>query len=286
MAAEQYSYEPDEIGEWSELKIRIVTKYAQAYSTILANQRYLKHYYIDGFTGGGVALRKITREPVETTAKRILTIEPPFVGYHLIDADAAKASAMRLACAGRVGAQAHCGDANELLPRIFETIRFDKYQRGLCFLDPYKLMLSWDVLQAAAVTRAIEVFLHFPTGDIQRNVLRHDQSTVDPESVARMTAMWGDDSWRQAAYAEEPDLFGTHTVKQPIDSLLVAFTDRLRKVAGFKHVSTPIAMRNKTNAIIYHLIFATPNATGLRIATSILKTESTQKGRPNGNKLY
>ena len=40
MAAEQYSYEPDEIGEWSELKIRIVTKYAQAYSTILANQRY------------------------------------------------------------------------------------------------------------------------------------------------------------------------------------------------------------------------------------------------------
>ena len=260
--------------------------YGESGARFIGTGGYLKHYYIDGFTGGGVALRKITREPVETTAKRILTIEPPFVGYHLIDADAAKASAMRLACAGRVGAQAHCGDANELLPRIFETIRFDKYQRGLCFLDPYKLMLSWDVLQAAAVTRAIEVFLHFPTGDIQRNVLRHDQSTVDPESVARMTAMWGDDSWRQAAYAEEPDLFGTHTVKQPIDSLLVAFTDRLRKVAGFKHVSTPIAMRNKTNAIIYHLIFATPNATGLRIATSILKTESTQKGRPNGNKLY
>lgn len=283
---EQYSYEPDEIGAWSEQKIRIVSKYAQAYSTILSAQPRLKHYYVDGFTGGGIALRKVTKEPVETTAKRILAIEPPFVGYHLIDADEAKAAAMKLACTERQGAVAHCGDANQLLPPIFETIRYDQYKRGLCFLDPYKIMLSWNVLVAAAKTNAIEIFLHFPTGDIQRNVLRRDQSSVDADAVARMNAMWGDDSWRSAAYAEVPNLFGTHFEKQPIDSLLTAFTERLRKVAGFKHVAKPQPMRNKTNAIIYHLIFATPNATGLRIADEILKAETTFRGQAHGNQLY
>lgn len=282
---EQYSYEPDEIGAWSEQKIRIVSKYAQAYSTILSNQPRLKHYYVDGFTGGGIALRKVTKEPVETTAKRILALEPPFVGYHLIDADPAKAAAMKLACAQRSGAVAHCGDANELLPPIFGTIRYDQYKRGLCFLDPYKIMLSWNVLVAAAKTKAMEIFLHFPTGDIQRNVLRRDQSSVDADAVARMNAMWGDDSWRSAAYAEVPNLFGTHFEKQPIDSLLTAFTERLQKVAGFKFVAKPQPMRNKTNAIIYHLIFATQNPTGLRIANQILQFETTLRGRGYGNQL-
>jgi hypothetical protein len=44
-------YEPDKLGEWSERKIAIVSKYAAAYSSILAGQQ-LKHFYIDGFTGG------------------------------------------------------------------------------------------------------------------------------------------------------------------------------------------------------------------------------------------
>jgi hypothetical protein len=39
----EYGYKPDKIGEWSERKTRIVTKYAAAYSKILASQRYLKH---------------------------------------------------------------------------------------------------------------------------------------------------------------------------------------------------------------------------------------------------
>jgi three-Cys-motif partner protein len=123
----------------------------------------------------------------------------------------------------------------------------------------------------------IETFIHFPTGDIQRNVLRRRQDTVEPVDVARMNLMWGDNSWRSAAFVNEPDLFGDREVKAPIDSLLSAFCDRLRKVAGFAHVSRPLPMRNKTNAIIYHLIFATPNATGLRIANHILKDESTPK---------
>jgi hypothetical protein len=37
-------YEPDKLGEWSERKIAIVSKYTAAYSNILAGHR-LKHFY-------------------------------------------------------------------------------------------------------------------------------------------------------------------------------------------------------------------------------------------------
>jgi three-Cys-motif partner protein len=274
---DELDFTPDEIGEWSERKIRIVTRHAEAYSVILARQSFLKHFYIDGFCGGGIAVRKGTGDHVLTTARRIMQIAPPFAGYHLIDADPTKAAAMRQACAQVATATAHCGDANKLLIPIFKTIQFDQYRRALCFLDPYKMLLDWNVLVEAARMKTIETFIHFPTGDIQRNVLRHRQDTVDAVDVARMDLMWGDESWRKAAFVNEPDLFGDREVKAPIDSLLSAFCYRLRNVAGFAHVSKPLPMRNKTNAIIYHLIFATPNATGLKIANHILTDESAPK---------
>jgi host factor-I protein len=99
-ADELDGYEPDKLGEWSERKIAIVSKYAAAYANILVGQR-LKHFYIDGFAGGPIALRKETGEQIATTARRILEIEPAFAGYHLVDADAGKVAAMASACAGR-----------------------------------------------------------------------------------------------------------------------------------------------------------------------------------------
>ena len=268
---EELEFTPDEIGEWSERKIRIVARYAEAYSTILAKQSFLQHFYIDGFCGGGIAVRKGSGDHVLTTARRILAIKPPFKGYHLIDADPGKAAAMRQAC-DSIRAVAHCGDANALLPVIRQC--HDQYRRALASVPTRSCWIgtfSWKRSNSI-----IETFIHFPTGD-QRNVLRRRQDTVDPVDVARINLMWGDNSWRNAAFVNEPDLFGDREVKAPIDSLLSAFCDRLRKVAGFAHVSRPLPMRNKTNAIIYHLIFATPNATGLRIANHILKDESTPK---------
>ena len=91
IVTEELDFTPDEIGEWSERKIRIVARHAEAYSKILAKQNYLKHFYIDGFCGGGIAVRKGSRDHVLTTARRILAIKPPFTGYHMIDADAVKA---------------------------------------------------------------------------------------------------------------------------------------------------------------------------------------------------
>jgi three-Cys-motif partner protein len=57
-----------------------------------------------------------------------------------------------------------------------------------------------------------------------------------------------------------------------------AFRERLRDVAGFKHVPPPIPMRNSKGADVYYLFFASHNETGAKIARHIFRTYSQHKG--------
>src|SRR5438093_13159616 len=113
--------------------------------------------------------------------------------------------------------------------------------------------------------RSIEIFLNFPVADMNRNVLWHNPAAVDPEHAARMNEFWGDDSWKKVAYvpskqtklfdSDEPDLLKTEN-----ETIAEAFRQRLQKVAGFTYVPPPIPMRNRNNATVYYLFFASRNA--------------------------
>ena len=70
-----------------------------------------------------------------------------------------------------------------------------------------------------------------------------------------MTAFWGDDSWREIAYTTEGNLFG-FPEKEDNETVAEGFRKRLQKVAEFKHVPSPLPMRNSKGAIIYYLFFA------------------------------
>jgi three-Cys-motif partner protein len=85
-----------------------------------------------------------------------------------------------------------------------------------------------------------------------------------------MNAFWGDDSWRDIAYATTPNLFGDlETEKQPNKVIAEAFRERLRRVAGFKYVPEPAPMRNSIGAIVYYLFFAAHQPEADKIVTDI-----------------
>jgi three-Cys-motif partner protein len=271
---DELGFEPDEIGDWSERKIRIVSDYAKPFAQIMAKRRF-KSIYIDGFSGGGIHIKKDTGERVLSTARRILSVTPPFGAYYFVDFDESKVEAMKKACADRENAFVICGDANTVLPEIvFPKVRWDEFERGLCFLDPYRILLSWDVILAAARQKTLELFIHFPTMDVQRNALCLDRSKVRPSDRDRMTKMWGDQTWEKHAFAQTPGLFGPIETKLPIDKLLEAFCNRLREIAKFKFVSKAVPMYTPGNLLVYHLIFASMNGTGLKIATDIFEAAS------------
>lgn len=261
----------DEVGYWSELKLEIIRKYAAAYSQILAAQkRPLEHHYIDAFAGAGIHVAKRTRKFILGSPLNALNIQPPFEHYYLIDLDGERVENLRKVTKDRQDVTVYEGDCNAvLLKDVFPKVRYEDYRRALCILDPYKLNPDWSVVAKAGEMKSVEIFLNFMVMDMNMNVLWKNPNGVAPEQIARMTSFWGDESWRDAAYREEPGLFGVEKQKTSNEDVAEAYRKRLKDAAGFKYVPRPLPMRNSNGAIIYYLFFASPNQTGSRIIEDI-----------------
>lgn len=261
----------DEIGDWSEVKLDIIKKYAKAYSTIInAQPNIQRHLYIDGFAGAGVHISKRTKRYLPGSPLNALNVEPPFKEFHFIDIDGNRADALRKLCEDYSNVYVYEGDCNNvLLEKIFPLARYSDYRRALCLLDPYGLHLNWEVVHTAGKMKSIEIFLNFPVMDMNMNVLWRNPDKVNKSQIARMNAFWGDDSWRNAAYTKTKGLFGDIEEKAGVEPIVEAYRDRLKKVAGFVFVPDPIPMRNTTGAIVYYLFFASPNKTGDTIVKDI-----------------
>jgi three-Cys-motif partner protein len=270
----------DQIGYWSQLKLDIVKDYATAYSIILAKQPRIRHVYIDAFAGAGVHQLKSTGELVPGSPLNALAVEPPFTELHLVDLDGAKIDNLRQLTAGRNDVFIHQGDSNEVLIReVFPRVRYDQFKRGLCLFNPYGLTLNWEVIARAAATRAIEIFLNFPIMDMNRNALWSNPAGVAEDDRRRMTAFWGDESWKDVVYRAQPTLFGDEDLIKAGGNadIVKAFRERLRTVAGFEEVPEPIPMRNSKNATVYYLFFASHNKTGAKIARHLLRRYATRE---------
>jgi three-Cys-motif partner protein len=263
----------DEIGYWSEVKLDIVREYAAAYSTIMSAQKRhpLYHLYIDAFAGAGVHVSKATGEWVPGSPLNALRITPPFREYHLIDTDREKIGSLRELTKEYPDITLYEEDCNRvLLDDVFPRAKFEDYRRALCLLDPYGLHLDWAVMKRAGEMGSIELFLNFPVADMNRNVLWKNPEKVDPEQAVRMTAFWGDESWKKAAYDTTGNLFGFEE-KQENEAVVEAFRQRLKRVAGFAYVPEPMPMRNSKKAVVYYLFFAAQRPVAAEIVEQIIK---------------
>lgn len=249
----------DAIGYWSEIKLDIVKDYAKEYSKIFSAPKQAKfhHVYIDAFAGAGVHVSKSTGKPVPGSPLNALLIEPPFRECHLIDIDRAKLGSLKQLVGERSDVHLYEGDCNDILLRkVFPRAKYEDYRSALCLLDPYGLHLLWKVIETAGRMKSIDMFLNFPIADMNRNVIWRNPDGVDPDDIARMNAFWGDESWRTVAYTKTHDLFGEVEEKADHEAIIGAFAERLKKVAGFGYLPTPIPMRNSRRAIVYYLFFA------------------------------
>lgn len=263
----------DEIGYWSEVKLKIVRKYAVAYSTILASQTFCRgHLYIDAFAGAGTHLSKARGVEVAGSPVNAMEIAPPFTELHFIDLDGSRTSELRRLAAGDPRLRVYEGDCNQILLRdVFPRCRFKDFKRGLCLLDPYGLNVNFDVLKMAGGMETIDVFYNFMIMDANMNVFMRDPAKVSIDQALRMDAVWGDESWRSAAYRMVPSLFGDVEEKAANEEIAEAFRQRLRDTAGFAYVPPPIPMRNTRGATVYYLYFASPNKTGAKIVGEIFE---------------
>ncbi|WP_426434219.1 three-Cys-motif partner protein TcmP [Bradyrhizobium genosp. P] len=267
------SFKFDEVGIWSELKLEIVEKYGSAYTSAFANQKGLKKLYVDAFSGAGVHISKRSGGPIDGSPARALKTTPPFDGFFFIDMDAHKTAHLRRLCANRGDVHIETGDASKYLTQVLlPTIRYEHFKRALCLFDPYGLHLEWSAMEMAGQSHAVDMFLNFPVMDMNRNAIWRNPDAVPRDGIDRMNRFWGDETWRETAYAEHPqgNLFGApDIVKQSNEAIVRAFQERLRKVAGFQFVPEPLPMKNSTNAVVYYLFFASQKPVAQKIIEGI-----------------
>jgi three-Cys-motif partner protein len=261
----------DEIWYWSEVKLDIIKEYASAYSRIMARQPSISRYaYVDAFAGAGTHVSRTTGDTVAGSPVIAMAIQPPFSELHFIDLDGNRTAELRRLAEGDKRVKVHRGDCNNvLLHHVFPRCRFDDYRRALCLLDPYGLNVNWEVLRTAGQMGSIEIFYNFSIMDANMNALKKDSNKVTPEQAARMDAVWGDSSWRSAAYRTTQDLFGDVEKKDSNEAFAEAFRQRLKTVAGFGYVPCPMPIRNSRGAVVYYLYFATPKAVAADIVNYI-----------------
>lgn len=263
----------DQIGFWSEIKLEIIKKYANAYTSIMKNQSWCKGYvYIDAFAGAGKHISRKTGELVPGSPLNALSVKPSFTEYHFIELDEERADVFREIEKENHSVHSYHGDCNQiLLKEIFPTLHYNSFKRALCIFDPYGLHLKWDMIKAAAELRTVDIFVNFPIMDINRNVLFEDISKAKPEDIER-NAFWGDESWRQLLYREQKTLFGEtqHVKIENYQALAKEFCKKLKHI-GFNDVPEPVLMTNKTNGPLYYLCFASQKAVAKNIVNDIFE---------------
>ena len=268
------AYELDEVGSWTEIKLEIVRSYAAEYSKIMTSQEakrtIKKHVYIDAFAGAGVHISKKKGDFIPGSPLNALYLEHPFIEYHFIDLDGDKVGSLRENVGERKDVFIHQGDCNKvLLKDVFPRCRYEDFNKALCLLDPYCLNVSWEILETAGSMKSIEVFYNFMIMDANMNVLWNNPNSVPEEQQKRMDYIWGDSTWKAAAYGKELGLFGDIDVKRGNKDIAEAFRKRLQECAGFQFVPEPVPMRNSKGAVIYYLYFASPNKTANTIVSHI-----------------
>ncbi|MBD3401216.1 MAG: three-Cys-motif partner protein TcmP [Candidatus Coatesbacteria bacterium] len=151
------------------------------------------------------------------------------------------------------------GDCNCHLREIFPKISYNAKQRALCILDSYGLHIKWDVIKLAGKQKSIELFIHFPVMDIQRNALWANPDRLPEDKIERMNRAWGDSSWLDVSYDNSQLTFNgeKHKVKKKTEAILNEFRNRLINIADY-FCTKAEANENKTwfNYLLFILCFA------------------------------
>ena len=275
--------EYDEIGIWSEVKLAIIKEYASAYATIMEAQRRerirsLRWIYIDAYAGPGYHLSKTSGELVEGSPLIALNTDPPFHEYHFIDTDSRRARQLRELAGERADVFIYSEDCNKVLLReVFPRASYGDYRRTLCLPDPYNINLTWEVIEAAGKARSIEIFMNLMIMDINRNALRRNPDKSLQSKMDQLTRLWGDESWKEAGYATDINLFN-EPEKVSNEEFAEAFRQRLENKAGFKYVLTPMPMKTKSNSTIYYLYFASQKPAAAHIVSDIFAKYRKKQG--------
>jgi three-Cys-motif partner protein len=258
---------------WTTQKLDAVENYLRAYTQIMKYQKF-QLCYIDAFAGSGSVVLK-NGQTIDGSAIRALKY--PFDKFFFFEKDKEHFAALakRIAMHQQIeDISLQNTDCNDMLSQI------DKQNwsgwRGVVFLDPYAMHLSWESLIKISKTGIFDVWYLFPFMAVNRNLFKDRR--IPDENKEIINRIMGATDWENAIYkeSEQLNLFGTIDYeKTDVDGVKRYIISRLKET--FPTVSPkPALLRNEKNSPIFLLCFAGSNPaqkareTSLRVANHIL----------------
>lgn len=154
------------------------------------------------------------------------------------------------------------GDANDVIIRLCDKTDW-RSSRGVVFLDPYGLQVSWNTLVSVAKTKAIDAWILFPSG-LGLNRLLTKSGDIPIEWQETLDRCLGTKEWRSAFYREEDiaDLFEGVRTKKTKDAdrakLEKFYLDRLKSIFPIV-MDGNVRLTNSKDQTMYLLCFVSAN---------------------------
>jgi three-Cys-motif partner protein len=261
-------------GPWTQRKLGVVREYLKLYANALKNQLF-QRIYIDAFAGTGdrAEKRRATLPLLDLpefdavakgSARLALEVEPPFHRYILIERATRRASELTALIAEYPNRKAEVinADANDAIGKICRTSNW-RNTRGVVFLDPYGLQVSWATLVAISKTGSLDAWILFPTGIGLNRLLKKD-GNLPQEWEETLDRFLGTKEWRLEFYRieETADLFGgtqAKTIKSASTKKFEKFIlARLRTIFPVV-MDKGVPLTNSKGQTMYLLCFVSAN---------------------------
>ena len=245
---------------WTTAKLEIIESYLEFYTTALKKQNF-KLCYIDAFAGSGTITIKGGRA-IDGSAIR--SLKYGFDRFYFFEKNNAHYQSLQQKIeqefrdlAGKVVLKNE--DCNKLLMEIDKYDWMSGNWRGVIFLDPYAMQLSWECLEKIGNTRAFDVWYLFPFSAVNRNL--YNNKKIPEANKKAITKILGTADWEAEIYKESNQLtlFGEPDFeKDDAEGIKDYIIKRLQSV--FPTVSDKAALlRTERNAPMFLLCFAGSN---------------------------
>lgn len=256
-----------EINYWSERKLEYFKKYLEVYTKIFNSQPWAKRItYIDLFAGPGICHSKKNQKPIEGSPVIALNTNPPFSSYIFCDIKADNIKNLKDIAKNLGNVHIIKDDANEFVKKLVDNLNKDI--PAFIFLDPQALDLNYHTIELLAKNKKrVDFLINFPVGGPlfrsigSKKCVECTNNTKCPKCI---DLLFGNSDWRQLVtmYHKKQII-----LPQFLKQLLELYMQPLEAIGfrwGVQHI------RNSKGTLLYDLIFATKNLTGMKIMRDVM----------------
>lgn len=268
-------------GIWTEKKLEALDKYLDTYMTIMKKQTF-KVIYIDTFAGRGNVKLKDGRV-IEGSS--VIALKYSFNAFRFLELDKEHYDELSMNInknplnLGR-DIRVINEDCNQWIKNIIDNYGEDWFYnnnwRGVMFLDPYAMNLSWDSLVKISRTKIFDVWYLFPFMAANRNL--YNNGKIPQANKHKLNNFFGTDVWEEEIYAEshQISLFGEPNAEKVPGGLKQFALKRFGEIFPIVSPKAVLLRNDVNNSPMFLLCFMASNPDpkvkdiSLRVADYIL----------------